>query len=77
MGWLILHPPCFLGFFLASGSGAVDGRDGAFAFRTRDEDEEDVGCAIDFSIACSLLQWLSSAFDQLLAVRESVRLRSC
>ena len=51
MGWLILHPPCFLGFFLASGSGAVDGRGGAFALGYLDEAEEDVGWAIDFSIA--------------------------
>ena len=51
MGWLILHPPSFLGFFLASGSGAVDGRGGAFALGYLDEDDEDAGWAIDFSIA--------------------------
>ena len=51
MGWLFLHPSCFLGFFLASGSGAVDGRGGAFALGYLDEDEEDAGWAIDFSIA--------------------------
>ena len=51
MGWLILHRPCFLGFFLASGSGAVDGRGGAFALGYLDEDDEDAAWAIDCSIA--------------------------
>ena len=77
MGWLFLHPSCFLGFFLASGSGAVDGRGGAFALGYLDEDEEDVGWAIDFSIAMFTDSTAFLAFDQQLFGHQSVHLQSC